>query len=88
MEQVLLHIELTGRKMSGTDQDEMRFQQKGDPRLWAQMVRTVMQHNQEIAASFMAAVIDYCHEEGIDCGDLSSMVIFGERGPLNNRKKG
>lgn len=85
MEQVLLHIELTGRKIPGTDQDEMHFKQRGDPATWAKMVRTIMQHNQHIAASFMAAVIDYCHEEGIDCGDLSSAVIFGRNGPANRK---
>lgn len=82
MGQTLLHIELTGKKLPGTDQDELRFQQKGDPATWAQMVRTVMQHDQKIAASFMSAVIDYCHEQGIDCGDLSSAVVFGKNGPF------
>lgn len=71
-----LKLEFTGKKIPGTNQDEMRFQMTGDPVLLSKALRTVMQHNQGIAAALMAAVIDYCNAEGIDCGQLKDMIRF------------
>jgi hypothetical protein len=71
-----LKIEFTGKKIPGTQDEEMRFQLKGDPVLLTKAIRTVMQARQEIAAAMIAAVIDYCKEMGIDCGDLKYMVKF------------
>jgi hypothetical protein len=76
MELPFLKIEFTGKKIPGTDQDEMRFQLKGDPVLLTKAIRTVKQAKQEIAAAMMAAVIDYCNQEKIDCGELKNMVKF------------
>lgn len=69
-------ISFTGKKIPGTDDDEMRFQMKGDTLLLCKAIRTIMQNRQEFAAAFMAAVIDYCNQEGIDCGELKYMVKF------------
>lgn len=69
-------ISFTGKKIPGTDYDEMRFQMKGDTVLLCKAIRTIMQERQEFAAAFMAAVIDYCNEEGIDCGQLKHMVKY------------
>jgi len=75
MELPFLQLSFTGKKLSNGS-DEMRFQMKGDPILLAKAIRTVMQARQDIAAAIMAAVIDYCQQEGIDCGELSKMVTF------------
>lgn len=69
MDSPLLHVELFPN-------DKMNFKIKGDPVLVAKMVRTAMQHSQEIAAAMIACVVDYCLEEHIDCGDMQYMVKF------------
>jgi len=71
-----LHLTFTGKKIPGTNDDELRFIIKGDPVILTKAIRTVMQARQDIAAAMMAAVIDYCNQEGIDCGQLKHMVKF------------
>jgi hypothetical protein len=65
----LLHIE----QLPG---EQMHLKLEGDPELVAKMIATVMHHDKNIAAAFMACVIEYCVQEGIDCGDLKSMVTI------------
>lgn len=69
-----LQISFTGKKIPGSDADELRFQMKGDKVMLTKAIRTIMQSRLDIAAAFMTAVIDYCHQKGIDCGDLSDAV--------------
>lgn len=76
MQLPFLQLEFTGKKIPGTDHDEMRFQLKGDPVILTKALRTVMQARQDLAAAMMAAVIDYCNQENIDCGELKHMVKF------------
>lgn len=59
-----LKLEFTGRKVPGTNTDEMHFVLKGDPVILTKAIRTVMQARQDFAAAMMAVVIDYCLQEG------------------------
>lgn len=56
--------------------EQMHFVLKGNPVTVAKMISTVMRHKQDIAAAMIASVVEYCHEEGFDCGDLEHMVKF------------
>lgn len=52
------------------------FKLQGDPAEVALMIASAMKVNQEIAAAFIAPVIKYAKEQGIDCGDFGKMVII------------
>jgi hypothetical protein len=69
MERCLLHIE----ELPG---DQMNLKMKGDPAMLAKMVANVMKHRQDIAAALIAPVIEYCRNEGFDCGQLKDMVKY------------
>ncbi len=69
MERCLLHIE----RLPG---DQMNFQIHGDPATLAKMISNVMRLRQDIAAAFIACVIEFAKKEGYDCGDLGDMVTY------------
>lgn len=71
----VLHIYLENKPFQGHD-STLRVIVKGDPVLLTQMIRTAMQSRQDVAAAFIASVVDYANEQGFDCGQLGQMVKF------------
>jgi hypothetical protein len=61
---------------SGINDALLRIRINGDPLLICKMLRTAMQSRQDIAAAFIAAVVDYAQQEGFWAGDLENMVTF------------
>lgn len=71
----VLNIYLENKPFQGHD-STLKVIVKGDPVLLTKMIRTAMQSRQDVAAAFIASVVDYAKEEGFDCGELSQMVKF------------
>jgi hypothetical protein len=69
MDKCLLHIE----QLPG---EQMNLKMKGDPATLAKMIANVMKYRQDIAAAFIACVIEYSAKEGFDCGELKKMVKY------------
>lgn len=54
----------------------MNLKLKGDPVIVTKMIATAMRHSIQIAAIMIAPVIEYCEQEGFDCGDLKNMAKY------------
>jgi hypothetical protein len=68
-EYALLHLEQHPNQT-------MRLKLHGHPADVARMITASMHVSTELAAAFMAPVIEYCQQRNIDCGDLSKMVTI------------
>ncbi len=79
MKPALLLIEVTGRLIPGTDQEEGHLKVQGEPVTLIPVIRSVMQMRQDIAALFIACVVSYCDEQGMDSGDLKRMVYVKQK---------